>query len=344
MGITEKHFRLGLFVVIGLVIAVAALVLFGSGIFFEKVLLMETYFNESVQGLTVGAPVTNRGVKVGTVKEIGFVRNEYGTVLQSEQDIMGFGSYVIVKVAIVETAPRLSKKELESLLTMRIDAGLRVRLVSQGITGIVNLEADYLDPQRFPPLPISWTPKTPYVPAAPNTITVFGNALDNIVRDLEHTELAKVVKNIDKLVVGVLALVDQTDLAQLSLQAGQGFSELKDTLQQTRRLLEDPRIARGIGDAAAAAGEARGMVGDLAAGSKKIKQASDSLPTLLARLERTLRRVDHLLSSQGQDIESTIHNFRVISDNLRELTHNAKKYPAQVLLGEPPSRTGKDKK
>lgn len=334
------HFRLGLMVITGIGLAVVAIVFFGAGAFFEKTIMMETYFNESVQGLNVGASVMNRGVKVGTVKEIGFVRDEYGTALETEKDIMGFGSYIIVKVAIQDKAPRLSRQEMETLLKMRVKAGLRVRLVSQGITGIVNLEADYLDPQRFPPLPIAWTPNTPYVPAAPSTITVFGNAFDSIIRDLEHTELAKVVKNVDNLVVKLAGMVDRADLEELTKQADQGFGELTDTLQQARRLLADPRIARGIGDAAAAAGEAREMVGDLAAWSKNIRHASESLPTVLARLDRTLRRVDHLLSSQGQDIEATIHNFRLISDNLRELTHNAKKYPAQVLLGEPPSRSG----
>ncbi len=344
MSARNTHFQLGVMVLTGIGLAALAIIFFGAGTLFEPTIMMETYFDESVQGLNVGAAVMNRGVKVGTVKQIGFVRDEYGNSLKSERDIMGFGSYIIVKVAILETAPQLSAKELASLIKMRVDAGLRVRLVSQGITGIVNLEADYLDPLRFPPLPISWTPKTPYLPAAPSTITIFGKALDNIVRDLEHMEVAKVVKNIDKLVVSVSAWVDGTNLAQLSMQAGDGFSELKDTLQQARRLLEDPQITQGIGDAVAAAGQARSMMGELSAGARNIHEASESLPTVLARLDNTLRRIDHLMSSRGQEIEATIHNFKLISDNLRELTHNAKKYPAQILLGEPPSRSGGEKK
>ena len=45
-----------------------------------------------------------------------------------------------------------------------ITKGLRVRLASQGITGAAFLEADYIDPEKFPPMEIIWEPKTYYVP------------------------------------------------------------------------------------------------------------------------------------------------------------------------------------
>ncbi len=67
-----------------------------------------------------------------------------------------------------------------------------------------------------------------------------------------------------------------------------------------------------------------------------IKAASEDLPETIALFRRTLRRLDNMISSQQQDIELTIENFRLISANLKELTDSAKQYSAQVLFGEPP--------
>jgi ABC-type transporter Mla subunit MlaD len=101
---------------------------------------------------------------------------------------------------------------------------------------------------------------------------------------------------------------------------------------------------RAIADVAAAAGQARGTMGELSETTTHLKDASEHLPNTLARLDRVLRLVEHLLSSQGQDVEEAIHNFKVVSDDLRELTHSAKKYPAQVLMGEPPPRKERGQK
>ena len=38
---------------------------------------METYLNESVQGLEIGSKVQYRGVVVGEVRKIGFTYNKY---------------------------------------------------------------------------------------------------------------------------------------------------------------------------------------------------------------------------------------------------------------------------
>ena len=63
-------------------------------------------------------------------------------------------------------------EERRTELVRRVEDGLRVRLTSQGVTGVVFLEADYYDPKDYPPLPIAWTPKALYVPSGRSTVTV----------------------------------------------------------------------------------------------------------------------------------------------------------------------------
>ena len=61
---------IGVFVLGALALAVIALVIFGSGKFFERRITYVMYFDGSVKGLNIGSPVVFRGVKIGSVKDI----------------------------------------------------------------------------------------------------------------------------------------------------------------------------------------------------------------------------------------------------------------------------------
>jgi hypothetical protein len=49
-----------------------------------------------------------------------------------------------------------------------------------------------------------------------------------------------------------------------------------------------------------------------------------------------MSRVDRILGGGEMDLASTIANLRATTDNLRDLTEDAKRYPSNLLFGEPP--------
>jgi phospholipid/cholesterol/gamma-HCH transport system substrate-binding protein/paraquat-inducible protein B len=300
---------------------VAGIIVLGLGSLFERKFSVETYFDESVQGLALGAPLRYRGVTIGSVEQIDFVANQYREL--NEVDQFRYGSYILVRVGIKEVFPGRSEKERPDELVRRVQDGLRVRLTSQGVTGVVYLEADYYDPNDYPPLPITWTPKSLYVPSGRSTVTVLGTALNKIAKDLEQAQVHKVTADLDKLIVSLTKVADETDMKQLTAQAGQTMGDVQRTLQQARSLLSNPHIERIMTDAAATAAE--------------LLLASKQLPATVMRLDNTVRRVDHLIAGKSQDIDEILGNLRIVSADLRELMTNAKRYPSQVLLGEPPS-------
>jgi phospholipid/cholesterol/gamma-HCH transport system substrate-binding protein len=74
----EAHYaRVGAFVFGGILLAVITAIVIGGGSFFQKPIIVETVFDESVQGIDVGSPVKLRGVKIGTVSYIGLVGDNY---------------------------------------------------------------------------------------------------------------------------------------------------------------------------------------------------------------------------------------------------------------------------
>jgi len=62
-----NYFRLGIFVLAAIGALLAAILIFGSGQFFKKSFMVETYVKQSVTGLDAGAAVRFRGVKIGQV-------------------------------------------------------------------------------------------------------------------------------------------------------------------------------------------------------------------------------------------------------------------------------------
>ena len=70
MAKQANRMMIGGFVVLAVTIMAASLVVFGSGKFFKKTVKCVMYFDESVKGLSVGAPVLFQGVQIGSVTSI----------------------------------------------------------------------------------------------------------------------------------------------------------------------------------------------------------------------------------------------------------------------------------
>ncbi len=180
----EKHyFRIGLFMLIGIGIFVIAVIVFGSGRFFEEEVMMETYFNGSVQGLDVGSPVKYRGVTIGEVKEIGTANQWYPLVRQDDDVFYTYGMYVMIKISLsAEAFPYIE----DGAVTMDLDKlinekGLRVKFAYLGITGLAYLELDFVDPKKNVPLEIVWEPLTIYIPSVPNTIQLVSDSINRCI-------------------------------------------------------------------------------------------------------------------------------------------------------------------
>ncbi|MDF2698350.1 MAG: Paraquat-inducible protein, partial [Labilithrix sp.] len=70
MAAPTNHFKLGLFVLLAFAAVIATLITLGAWSMRKDSVQYHTYFNESVQGLDVGAPVKFRGVTIGFVSGI----------------------------------------------------------------------------------------------------------------------------------------------------------------------------------------------------------------------------------------------------------------------------------
>jgi phospholipid/cholesterol/gamma-HCH transport system substrate-binding protein len=333
MSQQAHYFKIGLFVVSATALTVVGIIVFGAGRWFEKATMVETYFAESVQGLEIGAPVRLRGVHVGRVESIRLAREEYGIIINPKAGLFPYKGVVVVRMSVRSSvAAHIKEEDEQMVMKMAADAGFRFRLASQGITGVLYIESEFLDPDRYPPMEIAWTPKTPYIPSAPSTITELGADLRSITRKLDQVDIDKISKDLDTMMTSVTRLVNDVQGEQLGTEVKQVMGELRGTVQDARRVLGSPDINKALKDSSIAMADIRRTAADA-------REAMTQLPEVMARLNKSLRRVDALLAAKGETIDDLLENLRSVSEELNYLTKAVEHYPSQVLFGEPPNRS-----
>ncbi|NCN10867.1 MAG: MCE family protein [Leptospira sp.] len=309
----SNYFKVGIFVLAAISIFVTFVIILGVGSIFRKNVYMESYLDESVQGLDVGSAVKHRGVKIGSVDEISFIQNEYA--LNEDNDGQNnayqYGRYVYIKMSIPGIVKALPLTQIDQAIKQMIKQGLRVRLSSQGLTGTAYLEVDYLSPDKNPPLPITWQPKYHYIPSAPSTISRLSASLDTFFDKLESTDIRGLILNLNTLILTVNSEVEKAKLGELTSEGTVLIAELRKTNRELNAILATPEM----------------------------KNAPKKLDQALSQLNTTTKRLDTILSSNQNDIGVAVENLRTASQDLKEVTGNAKKYPSMILFGEPPAKS-----
>jgi ABC-type transporter Mla subunit MlaD len=327
-----------MFILLAVAAIIALVVVLGAGTLFRRQITMETYFNESVQGIEVGSKVMFRGVRVGEVALVTFTYVKY----QLDRPPSQRKPYVLVQYQIRPEliAAGADRDEIEHIVTAEVEKGLRIRQAPLGITGLAYLEIDYLDPKTNPALAIDWKPDHLYIPSTVSTVgRIFSNA-EELMRNLANVDVQGLVTNINALAVALTRKVDELDLGRASKEAVSLLVETRQTVQRLQKILANPAWDEAPRDIASASRDAAAVGRDAAAAAARIRKIaeSDEFQKILAQLDRTLSRVDRLVAGRENDIAVTLNNMRQITDNLRELSENAKRYPSGVIFGEPPKR------
>ena len=357
-----NFFKLGLFVITAFGLGAAFLIIFGAGQFLKKEQIAETYFNESVQGLSIGSEVKYKGITIGSVKSITSAARVY----QTKSD------YVLVILSLEE---EISLGQTGETTRVRIQKairdGLTIRLAFKGLTGVAYLETDYSEKLADNTVTISWSPKNMYIPSQRSNMKQFGDALNQILENLSSINLIGITRDIERL----LKVLDQKaggfDIDTISTLAASLLKELKDTNQKINTALESDRVKHFVDDAQASFSELRHIIetaksplntaiSDFQQAARSTKKMTAGLDTRLSpRMESLSSSLDQLMTSlaatsgllenmvwlNSDRIEIIIKNLEATSENLKQMSKDIKRYPGRLLFEKPPARIkveGKD--
>lgn len=345
MGAKVNYFKIGLFVIITLVIGMIMVMVLGVSALLEKKTIIETYIDGSVQGIAVGSEVKFRGVPIGKVSEINVVSWVYPTKF----------SYILVRMSCPANQSLFKGEEfgLDAMKT-ETEKGLRCRLATKGVTGSAYVEVDYLDPDKNPPLKIDWKPMYPYLPSAPSVITQLSDSLTAIMNNLEAINLKGIAIGLQDLLDSLNTKLSGADVKGVSDQAEALLVELRTTNRQLQKLVAGVETESLFNDARSTLGSAKSLIDDskkpvadflttlnkttsnLNQLSGRLNRTSKDLPGLVNQLQNTLVRLDNLLYAPQADLEEAMENIKIISNNLKELSEDSKRYPAYLFFGKPP--------
>jgi ABC-type transporter Mla subunit MlaD len=302
-----RYFRVGVFVFGGMLAIVAAVIVLGGRSLLARPVIFESYFDESVEGLATGSPVKLRGVEIGRVAQIGFVQDYYH--FGRDEERVTAGNLVLVRMEVVATRRRGGEvgEELERLVAQ----GLRLQLSRSAITGTSFLQADFFDPARHVPMPITWQPEVLYIPSTPSTLATLSSAADRLLARLEELRVEEIVTNLNALLVALTDTVKSLDLPELKEEGSALLADLRRTSAELR----------GEVDAA-----------DLPGLAARVRETTD-------RAGLALDTVSRVVDGGSYDLQMTLEHLRVTSENLRELTDTLRAQPSLLLRGRPPERS-----
>ena len=282
----------GGFVLGGLLLALAGIILLGTTDLFKRTFPFVAYFEGSVDGLSVGAPVKYKGVEIGKVDEI---RLELGTGTD-DPPIVVFFSLDAAKLQTTEE-DKLELVELERA----IDAGLRVQLEQQSLlTGLLFVSLDF-HPDSQIKLHEA-LPGFPEIPSVPMELEQITSQIKKFVEGLQDVDLSGLVKDIQSVFQ--------------SLNESLGSGQVQATMKSLDETLAE---IRGV------AAKVQEELGPLSEGLRRVADqagnAAEEFNATLARTRETIDTIQKLAQSLDQSVgklstslEATLQSARTVID------------------------------
>jgi paraquat-inducible protein B len=308
----------GGFVLGALGLLILAIVVFGSGSLFRERPRAVAFFQGNIQGLSVGAPVSLRGVRIGTVTDIRININtsdlnaSIPVYLEFEPERLNFDG-----AAKPTTANQTILKEA-------IAKGLHARLEVQSmVTGqlLVDLSLDPNEASRL----TGNDPKTVEIPTALSDVEKLKNALTNVPLDDIAKSLLSLLDHSDK-------LVTSPEIPALLNQFAEASHKLDDLLTSAQKQL--PELLSGLTDTTGAARHTLAETDRLLASN--VRDLLDAARGTSEQASRLLTNTGTLFlpsSPQRYDIDEILRNLSATTRSLRSLSDELNRRPNAVLLG-----------
>jgi paraquat-inducible protein B len=336
---------IGAFVLGAIALMVAGVVLFGSGKFFKKTNKFVLYFDGSVKGLNIGAPVMFRGVKIGNVVDIELV---------ADPEDLSIRIPVIVETVsgrMQGIAPSTSRKENERRLDTLIKRGLRARLQMQSlVTGQLMIEVDFFpnEPARF----VGARHDYPEIPTIQTPLQKLGKTIEQLPLQEIAAKLSEALASIDRAAPKVEegienfneALKDIRKLVQnVDSQIGPLSRAIEEALGDYGKLARDvdaqvEPLAKGIGDTLKGTQKlVRDMdkrMGPLETSIEKALKAADEAAV---QAEKTLAAVEGVAGKDSPlvyQLNTTLKELSSAARSIRVWADYLERHPEALLRGK----------
>ena len=322
---------IGIFTLLGLVIAAVAAVLFGAGKYFETTHDVLLYFDKSANGLQVGSDVRFGGVRIGRVSSI--------SVLIDPKE----------KSKIIPVLVELGEKDLDLIsapggggidfsskegVAKAVREGLRAGMKQQSlVTGQLYIEFDIL-----PDLP-GFTYKTNVEPPHPVVPTV-GTGVDELIAGISDglkkfnaLDLDGVMTELRDVLVTTKGQIAELDIKSIN-------DNVIAITEDVRKITSNEKLVSAVENLDSALVQIEEVATKANAG---IEPLLTDLSAVIARTDASLARIEAAATELSQtsnsrgpavlQLQTVLRETQRASQALQELSNDLKRNPATLLRG-----------
>jgi paraquat-inducible protein B len=318
---------IGLFVIGAAALFATVMVALGGGFFSRELPPAVVFFDGSVNGLYVGAPVNFRGVRVGSVTRIDLV-------IDSKDLTARIPTYIRFDPDRTKWAGTPEGQAPDITYRDMVDRGLRAQLVYQSyVTQQLMVELDFLP--SSPPILVGGDPNVEEIPAIPSTLDVVRRNLENLpIQDMVGKAM-NTLNNVDRLLAS-------PELPQALTAMAAGMREFETTMTAARTTFTtgSETLTQVQSDLRTTMAELQSLIGTA---NRETGPLIESLRTTARSVEQAVGQANAVLGNANDlvsrnapirsDLETSMRNLSLASRSLRSFAETLERNPNALLLG-----------
>jgi len=254
------------------------------------------------------------------------------------------------RVESISVAPdsKLIKVVLKIESGQKLDPNLVAQLKSVGITGSMFVELDQKkadEPDQSPPL--SFPSEYPIIASKPSEISGLIGGINEVLNQIKALDLKEISDQIKSTLDNINQSVDDADIQRISQTIELSFEKLEKILadQRWNQILASAQTAgQSLNTLLDKADRTLFRVEAIVSGKEQtIKTALDDFSQAMKNANIFLNKGSALVSDADTSVSQLMHhlliaaqNLEKASDNLDQLIEALAEHPSQLLFGEPP--------
>jgi paraquat-inducible protein B len=292
MKTKASAFLAGLFVLVGLALGIGATLIVGSGRLFRERVPFVLFFEGSVSGLQEGAPVTFKGVQVGTVTKVA--------VAISGDGQLRIPVYIELDPASIRAEGGHSAAATYVEVNGLVEQGLRAQLRLQSLlTGILMVQLDFFPAE--PPRLVGGDLTVPELPTKQSGLQRLSESMQQIKVDEIAARMLNALEGIDRIVNSRQTRDGIADTAAMLRDLRETVAEIRSRVEPAAAQLSETNAAlRDLAE------QVRGRVETL---SVSVEAAATETQRLAAEVNRAVTsltpKVEQGIDSATQFVEHT---------------------------------------
>ena len=314
-----QKIKIGLFVIGGLALLIAILFFLGMTDIFTNKATVQTFFSESVQGLTVGSAVKYRGVPIGNVTKIS---------IRVTDKLVQVDMAVELEHSVSGGEKGQQRSVFRRFFQSELEQGMRCRLEYAGITGMRYIDFDYFATpgQTLSEPPAGMLePGTLYIPAVPSPfrdiLKAIGTSLDRISR----IRFEEISDGLERSLSELSGLLGDPALKSTIVRINDAAENLELGSRTLSRVFSEERLNRLMTVLEEDLDNVNKLTGQL------IRETRDAkLPESAA----AFRDASNAISFSQDELANTLTKLNQTLDALTELADSLSADPSSIVSGK----------